>query len=343
MSATKAHRVKRGSVLILAIWTLSFLSLFAAYIGLRVRQRVALLSRLETRSQLHFIAESGIKLAIAALRDDLKRNYHQYTPYGKFYRHNNTDLYADIEIGKGKVDIFYNFVADNISASEIRFGIVDEESKININSANRETLIRLMRNVVTHTKDNIADLADAIIDWREFGQSQATGFYSDEYYANLQYPYEPTNEAYENFDEVLLTKGFDQNLWKQLKPFMTVYGDGIVNINTASRPVILAIGFSEPLTDKLLTVRRGLDGIEATVDDYVFIKNYDIASEILKFVKLEIDEMKEIDAANAQGKIKTNSFYYSIYSRARLREKDLTVQCVYNSNENKIEYWREKF
>ena len=52
-----------------------------------------------------------------------------------------------------------------------------------------------------------------------------------------------------------------------------------------------------------MTVRRGKDNVEDTLDDYVFLRTFDVATEVNQFVKLELSEIHAIDALNAQGLI----------------------------------------
>ena len=340
----RGHQKNReGSVLILAVWTVLFLSIFAARIGLRIRQRATLASRLETRSKLHFIAEAGIKKAIAGLRVDLVKNKGIYSSFGKYYRHNNGDEFKNIIIGEGVSEVTYIFHRD-FNTSEKRYGFVDEERKININVVDLVTLTRLIQQVSGLDENKSQGIAEAIIDWREIGKTQTTGFYSDDYYSNLEYPYEPKNGDFELIDELLLIKGIDKNIFNTLRDFITIYGDGKVNINTASAEVLSVLGLSSEVINKLFLARRGVDGIEDTADDYVFQRTYDIASEMKSFVKLKLNEVKQINDLNKFGLIKTNSSFYFIESKGVMSQKKdtLNISCLYNAEENKIEYWREK-
>jgi len=335
---------KKGSVLILALWTLTFLSIIVVQIGLTIRQRINLLMRLEARSQLRMIAGSGVKKAIAALRYDWEKNPRQMTATGKSYRHNNSQKFGKQKLGNGSFTISYLYIDDNFRRQQVLYGLVDEESKININTAGRNVLMRLLHIVATPNEEEARDIAEAMIAWRELGQTQTTGFYSDEYYSNLLYSYETKNADFELIDELLLIRGMTQEIFDKIKPFVTVYGDGLINMNTAPYEVLLSLGLDPYVVRKILSVRRGNDGIEATLDDFIFQRSYDIAADVIKFVKLEIEELKQIDQLNARGMVKTNSNYYLIQSKGQLehRPENLEISCVYNLRENMIEYWKEK-
>jgi len=335
---------KKGSILILTLWMLAFLTVFAVTIGLKIRQRATLLSRLEKRSQLHHIAAAGVKKAIAALRFDWQRHAGIYTSAAKFYRHNNADIFRAVTVGYGSFDVAYQEVDRIEGVLTHRFGIIDEERKMNINLMNRGRLRRLFELIILENKDQAHELADAIIEWRDSGKTKLDSYFSDDYYNNLKFPYSPKNELFEIIDELLLVRGFNAETYMLVKPFVTIYGDGQVNVNTASREVLIALGLSEILADKLLSVRWGADLLESTADDYIFYKTFDIGSELEKFVELSEDEKKLLERINANALIKTNSAYYSITSIAKL-DNDLDthrVECIYNPQQNSIEYWREK-
>jgi len=303
-----------------------------------------LLSRLEDRSQLRLIAEAGAKKAIAALRTDLERNDQNYSSYGKYYRHNNPDMFYRVALGEGYTIVSYQYLEEASAPPKVYYGFIDEESKLNMNTASRDELKRLMDHVVTTDSDEAQGLVEAIISWREKGETQLTGFYSDDYYASLQYPYEAKHFFFESLDELSLVKGLTPNVLKKLSPLITIYGDGRVNINTASKEVLRALGLEDVLVDKILMVRQGLDGLEHTVDDHIFYKTFDVASEITNFIELSVGEVKQIDDLNTLGKIKTNSSVFLIQAQGYLEgtAEELGVVCVYNSLENYIEYWREK-
>ncbi len=142
-----------------------------------------------------------------------------------------------------------------------------------------------------------------------------------------------------------LVKGFTDDVYTKLRPYITIYGDAQVNVNTASRDVLVALGLNEVLADKILSVRRGVDGIDNTADDYVFQKTYDVASEIKSFVKLDDAEIHAIDLLNQTNRIKTFSTIYDIFAVAQLenRQEFLSGECVYDTAKRKVEYWHEKY
>lgn len=333
----------RASILIFTIWILGILSVFAIQMGLLIRQRITVLSRLEQREILRKTAEAGVKKAIAAIRMDRRREGENHG-YRKLYKFNNPDIFKNIRIGRGVCTIG-GFAASNKSREGLfYYGVIDEERKLNINIAEQNELETLIRSVLKIDQDRARSIAEAIIDWRMIGTSQPTGFYSSDYYQNLASAYEPKNSDFENYKELLLVKEVSHEVFEKLISYITIYGDGLVNVNTASREVFLSIGFSESLIDKVLSVRRGFDNVDHTVDDYYFTKTFDLVSDILNFTEMEVSEIQQIDKANQAAKLKTESDFYLIQSNAQIENTayQLNVSSVYNTRENVIEEWYEK-
>ena len=103
-----------------------------------------LLSRIENRSNLQQIAEAGIKKAIAALKYDFRLPEKRFSAYSKNYRYNNEQAFKQVQLHKGSFDVVYDYY-DGTSAKPIkRYGIVDEERKLNINIADKTSLAVLL-------------------------------------------------------------------------------------------------------------------------------------------------------------------------------------------------------
>ncbi|MDD5097199.1 MAG: helix-hairpin-helix domain-containing protein [Candidatus Omnitrophica bacterium] len=114
----------------------------------------------------------------------------------------------------------YFFVDKN--GSEDNPEIIDESSLINLNLASVEVLARL--------PGMDEDLAEAIIT------------------SNLR--------PFSTINEVLLVEGITKESFLQFKDLVTVYGVGKVNINTVSKPVLVALGLDAEVADLLIRFRR---------------------------------------------------------------------------------------
>ena len=334
---------QEGAVLILVLWVLSFLAVLAVNLGYGVRQKMTFMKRIESRSQIQHVVEGGVKVALAFLMDDLQRAQFQYTAAAKAARHNNPGRFASIRVPNGTCEISYPDVT--IQSSDAKYyGVLDEESKININTADKLVLNRIVSETLSLDDNSAEKIAEAIYDWRQQGDSEIKGFSSDDYYSNLKFPYPKKSLPFELPDELLLIKGMDQAKYEILRNYVTVYGSGQVNINTAPKKVLMALGLDETIADKVLAVRRGTDGVDNTSDDHIFYRTFDIAAEVAAGLKLEDQEMRVIDQLNKRNLLTINSSYYTVRCLGFLdgSSDQRKIVLTFNSTDNRIVYWNEK-
>lgn len=340
----KLFDTKKGTILIVALWTLSLLAAFAAILGMGIRQRISVFSRLEERHKLNWLAEAGIKKAVAVLNRDLTLHQNAYSITGKITRHNNPEDFSGIRLNGGVCEVVY---VSPYNRKDLRkhYGVVGEESKININKADFAALTKVIQFALDTKKEDADRLARSIIDWRTSGEGELTGFYSEKYYENLQYPYELKNADFEVLEELLLVKGFHKDILRKLSPYMTVYGSGTININTAPAYVLFSAGLTEELAKKIIVVRRGKDGLEASEDDFIFQNVDQVAEDLRQFFTLEKEEIQEINDLVSGAVIGVNSYFYRIVSRATLDGKraEANIECVFNAPTRTFSFWKAEY
>lgn len=130
--------------------------------------------------------------------------------------------------------------------------VVDENGKFNLNSliwpngTTNETafnsFIRLLRNL--NLDENIAyrvaDWIDRDLEPRRRDSEEGA-----------------KNDYLDTVDELLLVKGIDSQAYDKLSPLVTVYGNNLININTASRAVIMSLddNITEALAERVINYR----------------------------------------------------------------------------------------
>ncbi len=333
---------QNGFVLIFALWVLGLLTFLAVSVALGVRQKTLAAEKLEEQSRMYYLQEAVLKQVKVYIRKQMNDHQFIYTADLKQQLHNNINFFGRIPFGADNASVSFTLYDQGRSMEQ--FGVVDEERKVNLNTTNIYVLQRLIEQVLDVKPEERLQLAQAILDWRQQGQSQADGFFSDDYYGNLKHAYFKKDANYELMEELLLVKWMTRTKYERLLPYVTVYGEGKVNINTASGVVLYALGLDHAVVEKVLTARRGKDGLEATGDDLFFTKTFDVASDVGSRVKLEPQEMRAIDALNLQGVLTTNSYYFYCAMQSRLSRSGWSrqAQAIYASRDNKVLYWREK-
>ena len=330
----------KASILIIVLWVLCLLSTFAVISGYGARQKLSLVGRLEERDKLRYIAEAGAKKALAELKNEPLKSYDAFRDRWS----NNPAAFANIAVADGWATVSYEYFDGAAKAARIQYGLIDEERKININKAEPEILERLFRIVLAIDEQAAKELAAAIVDWRDSdGKSADTASNAeDSYYMNLEYSYEAKDADFEVLEEVLLVKGMDSSLFQKLKDYLTIYGDGKVNINTASATVLLALGLSDELADKILSYRSGEDRELGTADDNVFDSGFNIVpllSQAFHFSDSQVAQLSSV-AAKSLGVCSSN---FVIRSAGRLppRKAASEVTCVAD-RQGKILYWQAR-
>lgn len=201
---------RKGSILVIAVWVLVFFSILNAALYKTVSSQIEITKRLEKR----LVGRAASKAACI---------------HAKKQRHNDETDYDTLwELKEDKVR--------ELGRGGFSYVLVDEESKINLNTATQEILSRL-----PGWDEKIAEAA-------------------------VNSPYRPFGSK----EEVLLIAGVSAQIYDKCKDFITAYGEGAVNINTAPAETLRALGMDDNLIGIIDGYRAGPDGIMATEDDGIF-------------------------------------------------------------------------
>jgi general secretion pathway protein K len=328
----------KGAILIISLWTLCLLSTLVIYVSYGVRQKVTLASRIEGRNRLRLIAEAGIKSAIMQLKKEEPKAYDALNDTWS----ENIEVFKDKDTGSGKVDVCYTTIDEETGLKKTHYGLIDEERKININKVDMKILKRLFRIVLNFDEREAEELAASIVDWRDSDSklSIPLGSAEDSYYRDLRYAYEAKDADFEVLDEILLVKGMTEEVYGKIKDYITIYSTGNVNINTASRPVLLALGLSDEIVSEILPFRAGEDKIPGTADDRVFNAPSDIAPRLSQFYNLSEADIAQITKVSEQF-LSSASNNFMARSVASLNDKNVfETICVIGRN-GKVLYWQE--
>lgn len=314
---------KQGVILIITLWLLATLALLSLGFAHRVRLEVKLSDyQMEGLYALE-LARAGVTRAFVELKrdgnevDHLGESWHTHPPFEE------ENWFEDKELRyKGRY--------------KVRWSVMDETGKINVNLAPKEMLVRL---------PNVDDfVASATIDWRDADNIPGPGGAEDYYYRTLRPSYQCKDKPFEVISELLLVRGVtpeiyfgedanengildpneddgslsfpkdnaDGELDRGLRDLLTVYGDGLINLNTAPKEVLFAIpGVSEQTVDSLVAYRAGLDGVEGTADD-AFFTAYEDLQEVSGLTQFEYLQLV------AHGTF--SSSFFTIHCEAWLRE-----------------------
>ncbi len=147
-----------------------------------------------------------------------------------------------------------------LGRGHLSYRITDENARINLNRATPALLDRLLAelDVEKPIRDTIVD---SIQDWRDPNDEHRLNGAESDYYLALPTPYRAKNGDFDSVEELLQVRGVTPEILHGrpgtpgLAEFLTVWGTGAINVNTASPTVLRAVGFA-PAEVELLVSRR---------------------------------------------------------------------------------------
>ncbi|NNG46820.1 MAG: type II secretion system minor pseudopilin GspK, partial [Deltaproteobacteria bacterium] len=196
------------------------------------------------------VAEAGIAAARVALRVDAEDN--NYDTLDEIW----SRPVPPIDLGEGTIHIV----------------VEDEERKININrlvlkngNAPDEQRLAVFRRLLEILEID-PSLADAVVDWLDNDETPRVGGAESAFYLSRKFPYKAKNDFFDTVEELRLVRGVTQEVFEKIRPFITVYSSGNVNINTAPIQVLMALSagqgeanageISEALANEIVEYRK---------------------------------------------------------------------------------------
>ncbi len=280
------HARRRGTVLLVVMLIISALAAMVLVVGRS--------ARVEAMASANYAA--GAKAAAA------ERAAEQYVLALLASRRAEAmtmkeTYFADVPVGDA--GSFWIVRPDYGDQGMPAYGLVDESSKLNVNSPDVYELVRAF--------DAVPEaLANSIADWRDEDDEPSVDGAEKEYYLGLPTPYRCKNAAFEAIDELLLVRGIypallygtgksrlaanaaagltgmtigalgeAEILERGLENYLTVYASepnegeqrstlGRINVNTASREVMMCLPRITEADVSALVARRSAEGFGST-------------------------------------------------------------------------------
>ena len=284
-------RASEGSVLIQVLWTLAILVLLGLALGYTTALDQRLVSYQRDRLTALYLAKAGYVRALV----ELERGPIPQTDSYLDSWANNPDAFRQTPLGPGSFTVSYALPGQDPPAGVV-YGIVDEDRKININTAPKAILARL--------PGMTEEVVDALLEWRAKHKSLVV----------------IEDKPFKLLEELWLVDGMTHEVFQALEPFVTVYSDGKVNLNTAPREVMAALGMSEGLVSKVLRFRWGRDGLRGTRDDQSFTTLASAGQELNAFETLTPLEAAQLSNVITQNRLKVASSVFRIHAQGTVRD-----------------------
>jgi DNA uptake protein ComE-like DNA-binding protein len=191
----------RASILVGVLWCLALLSIVVIGFLHTTRLDLHVTKLYGDRVQAHYLALAGVEKAKALLyRNARDRSRNGKSHDGELY--NAPSDFRDVSLGNGKFNVFRRGREDE--GGVVIYGVSDEESRVNLNSASTDALSKL--------KGMTPDVLAAISDWRDGDNQISPDGAEGEYYGSLQPPYQPRNGPFQTIRELLMVRGISRDL-----------------------------------------------------------------------------------------------------------------------------------
>jgi len=314
------------------------LGMLAIAIGAYVRPQMALASRLGNRAKMYYLAKSGVERAIAEINADETDSYDALNESWSV----NDEAFGESVLGEGSFCV-YNKMVDPADPADARYGLSDEESRININKASYEALQLLFEKIGQAEKHASEVIASSVIDWRDKDALMGPFGAENGYYETLDRPYRCKDGDFEIPEELLLVRGMTKEIYDGVKDRITLYGSGRVNINTADAAILVCIGAGDGLANKIVLFRNGNDGAPATSDDNIFESTGSMVESLEAAGNLSENESDELLALSSSGLLCAHSENFRGHSFGRLGTKNEYAKITFVFDRDRvIKYWKEE-
>ena len=327
---------RSGAVLIVALWVLIIMSLLVGAFAFDMYVESGITSYFRKRIQAQYLARAGVEYARMLLAQSFEVNENDQVEEDR-----EAMFMGALNLKKG---IGLSGFSQELGGGKFTLDIMPEQGRRDINSLSDEDWEEIL------DQANIPDegllweeLIDCFTDWVDPGdEHQINGAESDdEFYEDRGYKCK--NARIDTVDELLLIKGFtpaivyggpplnegDEPL-RGIADVLTAWGgSGKVNVNTATRDVLMTIpGMEEWQVEDIMAARGGEDGIEGKKDDGI--------TDLGKIPSLT-DAVK--------GKLTTDEHaYVRVISIGEVYGIRSGIWCVYHAESGNVTpvFWREE-
>lgn len=187
---------RSGSILVGLLWCLALLALVVVGVLHTSRMDSLVVRNYGDRIQAYYLALAGIERTKALLYQEARERRRSVQNHsGRLY--NDAQQFRKTRLGRGEFSVFRAGTSDE--GGGVIFGVSDEESRLNLNTASAEDLGKLY--AIT------PDIPAAIVDWRDGDNAVTPGGAEAEHYASLQPPRRPRNGPFLTVRELAMIRG----------------------------------------------------------------------------------------------------------------------------------------
>jgi general secretion pathway protein K len=277
MKVLRLYTNQNGIALMVVLWVLVLLMALATEFAFSMKGEVNTTRNFKEDAETYHLAKAGIHLGMAEVL--LPASFHALHPDRGLVIGPPT-MKAQEEATEGAKNTYRSIEREGIPLGRgtITYSLEDENSKIPINKATRNTLVKVLTIAGVENGEKRDIIADSILDWIDANKNHRLNGAENDFYQNLTPPYFAKSAPIENLDELLKVRGINEKILygndKQLglNQFFTVYNLKSINANTAS-PEVLSVIFSESQVKLIMSTREEKGFYDNSTSDYFRIRS----------------------------------------------------------------------
>ncbi|WP_133140160.1 type II secretion system minor pseudopilin GspK [Legionella genomosp. 1] len=308
----KSSPLNRGSALISALFIMTLVAIAATAMSSRLQLDIYH-TRIAIQSDDLYLASQAVSFWAMGELSNKSRLFLSSDPNGKLmdFPAKMQGLYPNIRIQGGLYDLQGRFNLNNVA--DKRYNLL---------------FFHLLKQVLPKLKrpQRLA-IADAIFQWISpyqpgRGQDQFVS-----YYIKQKPPYYPSQQFMTSVTELRLIKGVDANTYQALEPYTISLPEiTTINLNTASRPVLAALGNSlDPGQVDQIIEARGQKGFSDLKKITKLLRKFNIRAEL---ITLESEFFLSIANVSSED---LNMVSYTIFKRQKTKDGKLTINLISES------------
>jgi len=252
---------ERGVILVVVVWALTLLMVFAAELASTMRLEGLTAGIYQEEVEAYYLALAGLHRALYQWGRAQQQGMTMLNQPGALGRMQQQEEHQDIWTrGDGR------WQSEEFGAGGYWVRVNDEGGKISLNQADEVALRQSFTNLGFDPKFGDA-LSDAILDWRDTDSFVRLHGAETEYYLSLPIPYPAKDGPFDTLDELLLVRGVTPALfYGGLRDLFTVYSTGggaNLNLLTAG-PLVLqaALGIDADAARDLVQRRAEANSLD---------------------------------------------------------------------------------
>jgi type II secretory pathway component PulK len=244
---------RRGFALLSAIWLVVAIAVAGLQLALETRRSTLAAINLTHDVQARTAASAAFDLTRARVDQHLRRAA-ESGPY---------EARLALSDPWMSVDTAYS-LTETFGVVDVHILIRSVGSQLNINRATEQEFLNFLI-ALEFDYSTAEELSQTIMDWRDTDDNyRARGaerdFYVSEGLLNL-----PRNNLFESVGELRYVQGMTEDIFEIASPYLTVWGTGRINLNTADFPVLMSLsGMTEAAASYLISLRENGERLTAT-------------------------------------------------------------------------------